>query len=503
MKAFKKIIILTCILLGVNSCIGLEEDTSSVLLLENLATPEDVTAAITPMYKLLVDAYRNPNDQRTASYGGDDITTWAAGNKAPFRVFDRFDYGNGENSTGFRLEYGWERYWKIIYIANTVLRGLDSESDESFVKIAEGEARLMRALVYFHLVRIHGNMPIILEKTIPTGEEQRATVLENYKHIENDLLIAETLLPGPNEVQIGRLSSAMAKSVLADLYLTWGGWPVKDQSKYQLAANKAKEVIDMDVFTLLSIDELWLLENQNSSESIFALQVSEAEGYWSYYPTAFSFHEARGFSDIIPELQFFFDFPEGPRKDATFQVDIPQRGVQNGVIVSLDPPTVPWQESQRKHPMYKKFTISENLSVSDRTRGFRAIEVYRYAEVLLIHAEAQARVGATASSLESLNQVKRRAAGFPYNMAGSPADAASATPNAIVDERGWELAGEFRRFFDLVRTERLQEIAARRDPSEPVGLLRQPTEANYIAPIPFVAISTSKLVQNPIGFKIR
>ena len=503
MKAFKSILILTVFLFGLQSCTDLEEDTSSVLSLNNLTTPNDVNSALTPMYKQLVDAYRNPNDQRTATYGGDDITTWAAGNKAPFRVFDRFDYGGGENSTGFRLEYGWERYWRIIYIANTVLRGLDKESSEEFVKVAEGEARLMRALVYFHLVRIHGNMPIILEETIPTGDEARATVLENYQHIENDLLIAETLLPGPAEVQTGRVSSALAKTILADLYLTWGGWPVKDESKYQLAANKAKEVIDTGAFTLLPIDELWLLENQNSSESIFSVQFSQTENYFSFYPTAFSFHEARGFSDCIPELQFFYDFPEGPRKDATFYVDIPQRGVENGVITTLDPPTVPWQESQRQHPMYKKFTISEDLTQAARTRGFRAVEVYRYAEVLLIHAEAQARVGETGASVESFNQVRRRAAGFAYDQVGSTADVASATPSEIVEERGWELAGEFRRFFDLVRTETLQEIAARRDPTEPVDLLRQPTEQNYIAPIPFIAISTSKLVQNPQGFKIK
>lgn len=503
MKTLRITFIMSVVTTLLVSCTDLEEDTSSILSLGNLTTPNDVTAAVTPMYKQLVDAYRNPNDQRTATYGGDDITTWAAGNKAPFRVFDRFDYGNGENSTGFRLEYGWDRYWRIIYIANTLLNGLDSESDEPFVKIAEGEARLMRALVYFHLVRIHGNMPIILEDIVPTGEEQRATVLENYMHIENDLLIAESLLPGPNEVQTGHVSSALAKTILADLYLTWGGWPVKDNSKYQLAANKAKEVIDTGAFTLLPIDELWLLENQNSLESIFSVQFSQTENYFSFYPTAFSFHEARGFSDCIPELQFFYDFPEGPRKDATFYVDIPQRGVMNGVITTLDPPTVPWQQSQRKHPMYKKFTISEDLTQADRTRGFRAVEVYRYAEVLLIHAEAQARVGETAASVESLNQVRRRAAGFAYNQVGSAVDVASATPSEIVEERGWELAGEFRRFFDLVRTETLQEIAAKRDPSEPVDLLRLPTEDNYIAPIPFIAISTSKLVQNPQGFRIK
>lgn len=80
---------------------------------------------------------------------------------------------------------------------------------------------------------------------------------------------------------------------------------------------------------------------------------------------------------------------------------------------------------------------------------------------------------------------------------------ATATPNQIVDEKGWELAAENKRWFDLVRTERVVEMAAKRDPSEPVTLLRIPTSAQYIAPIPFTSISLSKLIQNPQGFKIQ
>jgi hypothetical protein len=65
------------------------------------------------------------------------------------------------------------------------------------------------------------------------------------------------------------------------------------------------------------------------------------------------------------------------------------------------------------------------------------------------------------------------------------------------------LAGEYKRWFDLVRSERVEEIAAKRDPKEQVPLVKQPTKANYIAPIPFQTISTSKLQQNPAGFKIQ
>lgn len=250
----------------------------------------------------------------------------------------------------------------------------------------------------------------------------------------------------------------------------------------------------------MEFNELWKYENQNSLESIFAVQYSQLDNNPNGYGQAWNFHESRGFSDAYPEVGFFNEFPEGPRKEATFKVDIPQRSVSGGVIVENG--TKPWQESQRKHPIYKKFTLAELITVSDRPQNYRAIEVFRYAEVLLIYAEAQARLGENASSIEALNQVKRRAAGLDY-LTPSSVDVTTATPNEIIDESGWELAGEFKRWFDLVRSERVEEIAARRDPSENVTLVRQPTKAQYIAPLPIRALLGSNLVQNPEGFKIQ
>lgn len=504
MKHINKIILFALMAFLGHSCSDLEEDTSSLLTLDRLQNEGDIEASLAPIYREFLTVHKDPQFSRIATFGGDDITTWSAGNKAPLRVFDRFDYGNGENSAIIWLPIAWDGYWKMIYFSNTLIKGLKTATaSESAIKIADGEARLLRAVSYLNLVKIHGNVPIILEENLPTGDEQRATVLLNYKQIEEDLLIAEASLPSPSNVAPGRSSSTFAKAVLADLYLTWGGWPVKDDSKYALAASKSKEIIDMDYHTLLPIDQLWLLSGQNSKESIFSLKFSDDNSVVNGYPTAFSFHQARGYSDVFPELQFFNDFPAGPRKDATFLLDIPNRNAPNGVITSLNPPTLPWQNSDRQHPMYKKFVASEDLTLSSRPASMRSIELYRYAEVLLIYAEAQARIGENATSLEALNQVKRRAAGLAYLTPDSSVDVTTATVNEIIDEKGWELAGECKRWFDLVRSERVEEIAAKRSPAEAVTPARQPTKSQYIAPIPFGAISLSKLIQNPEGFIIK
>jgi hypothetical protein len=499
------IVLLTAVIFSSHSCVDLEEDVSSVLSIENLKSESGVTAALAPIYRSMLAAYEHPHAGGVPTYGGDDRTTWWAGNKSPLRVFDRFDYGSGENSDILWLDRGWNAYWETIYNANTLIEGLKtSTAPDEVIRSADGEARFLRALAYFHLVRTNGNMPIILDGYTPTGDEERATVLQNYLHIEEDLKIAEDNLPGPGAVKaVGRVSSGAAKALLADVYLTWAGWPLKDISKYQLAATKAKEVIDMNYYELIPIEELWMLSGQNSKEAVFSIQFSEAEDLRNGWPAGTSFHEARGWSDMYPELQFFNDFPEGPRKDYTFYTDIPQRGVSQGQIVTKNPPTKPWQESQRQHPMYKKFALSENLNLGNRTAGYRAFEVIRYAEVLLIYAEAQSNLGENGSSIEALNQVRRRAAGLPFDAPDASVDVATASTNDIIDEKGWELAGEYKRWYDLIRSERLEEIAAKRDPAENVDLVRLPTKDQYITPIPFQAISTSNLKQNPEGFVIQ
>mgnify|MGYP000527468455 CR=1 FL=1 len=493
-----------CLLLtfAATSCQNLEEDISSHIFIDNLKSEEDVIAAITPIYRQLHYVFAYPQRHLFTALGADDLTTWWAGGKSTMRTFDRFGYGQGRHADLHPLKRNWDSYWKIVYRANTVIEGLKTATAPSeTVAWGDGEARFLRALAYFYLVKIYGNMPVVLDGYIYTGREQRATVRENYLHIEQDLKVAEATLPGPASVrEKGWASSVVAKALLADLYLTWAGWPVKDASKYVLAAAKAKEVIDMNYFELLPIDELWLLENQNSKEAIFSIQFSKTEDLRSGYPAAFSFHESRGWSDAYPELQFFRDFPDGARKAATFTTEIPQRTVVDRQIVWKDPPTKPWQDSNRNHPMYKKFTLSEDLTISSRTSGYRAIELFRYAEVLLIYAEAQAVLGQNSSSLEALNQVKRRAAGIPYLTPSPSVDVVSATPYEIIDEKGWELAGEFKRWFDLIRSERLEEVAAQRDPLEQVTLEHQPSKDQYIIPIPAEVVQTSLLLQNPEGF---
>jgi hypothetical protein len=506
MKHINKILLIAIAGFIGHSCSNLEEDTSSLLTVGKIESAADVANNVAPIYRRLLNLNQYPHRLRITTYGSDDMTTWSAGNKAPLRVFDQFNYGGGENSNTDLLFYPWDGYWQIVYYSNTLIDGLkSSKASEAIVNLADAEARVFRAYSYLNLVKLYGNMPLILDGVLPTGKEQRATVLENYAQIEKDLLIAEQYLPKPGTEQTGRATASFAKAVLADLYLTWAGWPVKDVAKNQMAATKAKEIIDYNYHQLLPMNQLWLKNGAESKETIFSVRFADDKSITGQeVATAFTFHQGLGFSDLFPELKFFNDFPAGPRKDVTFLLDIPRRNAPGGVIASMTPATTTWQTSDRKHPMYNKYLISQDLTFGPRPSTFRSLVLYRYAEILLIYAEAQARAtGQNASSLEALNQVKRRAAGLPYLTPNGAVDAVTATANQIVDEKGWELAAENKRWFDLVRTERVAEMAAKRDLTEAVVLIRVPTTAQYIAPIPFKAISLSKLVQNPEGFKIQ
>jgi len=510
-KIYIKLALVLAVIFGCQACFELEEDTSSIIDMKNLKDEGAINAALTSIYRQYSDAVSNPHDYFITGYGADDITTWWAGNKGPLRVFDRFDYGNGENSDVDWLDVMWDKYWKLIYYSNSLIEGLKTSSaPEDVVKQADAEARFFRAIAYFGLVQRYGNMPLITDGMTPTGDELRVTVIDNYVLIENDLKIAEAVLPRPEAVaNVGKVSLAAVKALMAEFYMTWAGWPVKDNTKYALAAQKSKDIIDMGYFELLKFDELWTYENQNSKESVFSAQYSESENIRNQAADDYAFHMAGGWSDAYPEKQFFYDFPDGLRKEWTFYTDIPNLKYFEGKLIPKDPATIPWENSERKHPMYRKFGVAQRYDLDKKVVLYRATEVYRYAEVLLTFAEATARTNggvANAEALEALNKVKRRAMGLPYNTPDVTVDVTSATAEEIMQEKAWELAGELgKRWWDLVRTETVAEVAARRDPTENVDLAITPAEITwkqYIGPIPYKAILTSKLTQNPEGFKI-
>ena len=121
---------------------------------------------------------------------------------------------------------------------------------------------------------MYGEVPIILtrEDQLNAAKIGQSPVADVYKVITEDLTIAKDYLPA-SFPQIGKPTKGAAGSLLASVYLTMAGWPLKDASKYALARDAAKEVMDLGVYKLEpNYIDLWVVSKaKTSKEIIFAL----------------------------------------------------------------------------------------------------------------------------------------------------------------------------------------------------------------------------------------
>ncbi|MDF2193491.1 RagB/SusD family nutrient uptake outer membrane protein [Paraflavitalea sp. CAU 1676] len=147
----------------------------------------------------------------------------------------------------------WSNAYRTIERANNVVAFVNDSTKikGEVVRRVTGEARFLRAFYYFRLVQLFGGVPLMLEPADVVKNNltpARATETEVYQVIIDDLQYAEANLDdyyAYNDSQNGgRATRAAAKALLGKVYLTMAGFPLKDVSKYQLAADKLKELID-------------------------------------------------------------------------------------------------------------------------------------------------------------------------------------------------------------------------------------------------------------------
>ncbi len=471
-----------------SGCANLDEDPSVRQLAPGAYTQmEELELGVTGIYGRL----RNASQWSTFfvhGWAGDDITTHRVSNKADFREFDQrvVSANNG------RIASNWRDVYAMVRAANSVIESsaeleFSGAEDQAKRDRLVGETYFLRGVMFFHLARMHGRIPLPLA-SIPDFDIGLATQEEVYQQIESDLLRAEALLPTiyPN-VAAGapRPNSGSARAFLARLYLDWAGFPAKDASKYANAASSAKQVIDnasSHGFGLVDdLEDLWALSNRFNNESLWTIAYNRANGLNNRkFGKLGNPSDLAGWQETFAEIRFFEDFPEGPRKEATYRTEHD------------------WENfSDQPTPVFKKITgPAGDIPLADFNTD-RNDFVMRYAELLLIYAEASGRSGnVTPAAWEALNKIRRRAAGLPY---ASPDGSVDVTSGDIAElaftERKWELAGEWLRWNDLVRMERVQEALSNRDPQTSFNssgqllsvqnpILGSLGTDNYFAPIP-------------------
>lgn len=387
-----------------------------------------------------------------------------------------------------RAATNWSTLYRVINRANAVLGNVPGiEMGETEKNRILGEAYFLRAMAYFNLVRYWGPVPLRLEESVDlsTVAVPRASESDVYQQIITDATLAESNLPESVGAQTGRASKWAAKMLLAEIYLQLEDWA--------MAAEKANDIIESNQFSLVEVkvaDDFYkIFAVETSSEDIMSVHHSEtstseiqiyihrpntppynygSKGYYAWIPVTNSFiGDSWNDNDLRKSFNLYTQYQN-----------------QNGEWVDL-PSSSPI--------LFKKFISDPN------GLNTYSMPIYRYTEAFLTYAEAKCMADETpsATALERLNMIKRRAYGYdPYSP--SPVDYASGMSkeefrDTVIQERAYEFLLERKRWWDLKRTGKVKQAIS--------AIGKTFIDQRYLWPIPSDEINNNPEInqadQNP------
>lgn len=392
----------------------------------------------------------------------------------------------------------WEECYTTIKQANSFLMNMDkvTTGDATRLENLAGVAYFFRGWAYFNLAKYFKQAPIVYQVG-GNFEIKSSSQAKLFEQCVADMEIAERMLPAswvghPMEKEAPFALSA--KAALAEMYLYMAGYPLKKGAEYyQKAANKAKEVINGAPAVGLGFDtydNMWNEENPENNlntERLFTVYYT-ANSFKQSITRCFYPAEYGAYGWIAAERTFFREFPEGPRKEATFW-DYRETASGN---VSWDDPSLAVPA-----PIYRK----RNLNAEDKglpkytlQGGSRSslIMPLRYTLSATTYAEAISRATGAPDALayELMDHIRDRAE-LPRYARGLSGDTFA---KLVVQERAWEFAAEWTRYPDLCRLEMVEEVFAKRasDEYNPSSGLGIPSRGSYYLPVP-----ASELALNP------
>jgi hypothetical protein len=335
-----------------------------------------------------------------------------------------------------------------ILRCNIVLQKVpDMNIDKDLKNRIIGEAKFLRGLYYFILVRFFGDVPLITVPQEPGDDlrPKRTDKAKVYEQIIADLTDAEQLLPPRSDYSgndVGRASKGAAAGLLAKVYLTLGEW--------DKVVSLANEVESLGYALNPNYADNFDVNNKNSVESLFEIQytANAGEGFWDNKNQASwlstftgprnSNMVAGGWGWNQPTQEFVDSYEPGDlRKDVTILYD----GCPQFDGMDYDPGYSNTGYNLRKFLVTKSIAPTYDSSPMD-------FPVLRYADVLLMKAEALNNLGKTSEAEAPLNEVRARA-GLPAVTGLSQADFKA----KVLHERRMELAFEGQRWFDLIRVD--------------------------------------------------
>lgn len=441
----------------------------------NAATAEAALAGCYAIFKTssaeyyVMDYYIMADGRSDNSYAGADNAAWFEVDE--FRIL----------STNAVAARDWRYLYNHIASANSIIANVPKVTDASLSADRKaqmvGEAKFIRARAYFDLVRLYGDIPLVVDE-LPTitssnvaeiyGQLYPASSTADavYTQIIKDLDEAATVVPktGPDKMTV---TPGAVYTLLAKVHAT-----KKDWEKVKTNTDK---VIGLGYALLPNFEELWDGKHENSAEAIFELNFTDwaTGGNWGtgmFYGTDWKKFNTPS-NDLV---KAYDDEKDVVRKASTiFTADVSGK----------------WSD---KYWPLTKFPFAYKMRNGD---GSQNIIMYRLADVLLLKAEALNETGDLAGAKTLLNQVRTRAKLAANTSADQPS-----LRLAIEKERRLELAFEGQRWYDLVRTGRaIPAMQAVKD-GNGNSLNYTLNEAKLLLPIPQGEIDKNENLKQNLGY---
>jgi starch-binding outer membrane protein, SusD/RagB family len=474
MKLHSKKITIACLLFGLvflaPSCKDfLEENPKDRIATSNFySTEQDAVSAVNAIYAHL-------NSQSYDTYGGVYHSSfWVAiglasdemlNNQAGQTSLDQlssFTYGP-DNSTVYDV---WKQHYKAITLANIAIERIPPiQMDETLKARLINEAKFLRALLYFDMVRMFGKIPLLLHE-VESITPEAAEVETIYTQIIKDLTDAENLPVEQTEGR-GRATRGAAKALLAKVYLT--------RKQFDLALVKTQEVIDMGIYELWdNFADIYKIQNRGLKEAIFSIGFGDAGGKITFWEVS-QFHvrllpaalvnagitsNTLGWQVPTPALAVAYE-PGDERGPVTLFNSFNE--TVNGTDYN-----VPFDKYYFRK--YWDVTVPGEFQAKESNQDFPLL---RYADVLLMHAEALNELGQSTDAHDYLNMVRNRA-----ELDDITGLSKEQFRDAVLNERRLEFAAEGHRWFDLARMGKLENLVPLAKPGV------TPQSRNYLFPIP-------------------
>lgn len=499
MKPFKNTIKLLKILplLGVGglllSC-DLEETPYSSIFTSNFyKTAGDAEAAITGVYGGIGDLYSGPAPLMNSDFSADQVypRPVVARNTYTLYTYDpAYSAAVSFNRTFESPVFTWTSCYRGIEKANWTIEkvpsiAMDTKRRDEIV----GEALFIRAYMHWMLAKNFGDVPlkITASTSVENAVTKKSTRAEVYKQALADLEKAAAQLPSYSASLVkGRASKEAALGLAAKVALYAEDWNTALQKAQAVIASgkhslmpEPKDAFDVVKEDAARIENMFAFE----AESFAPGRTSQIMGL--YAPNGAVEYAKTGFGSIFAYPSFFSSFdPQDKRRallDTTF-INTQGAIVRQRNITPITPRGV----------LVKKYQDANSVGAAHATN----IPLLRYADVLLIAAEAEARTnGATAVAYGYINQVRRRA-GLANLPSGLSKDAFIA---AVLQERSWELFAEGDRWHDLTRTNTFMTVIPKA--TNDVFPSRAPQPKHRFFPIPQDEINANPLLEQNADWK--